>query len=139
MGGRSSPDGPPDLLVNNAAAINRNAPLWRVPAEEFSRVVDVNVKGVTNVIRHFLLSWSNEIRPLNFGTIGGAQCHASQDKLVDRCTGNRGVASPRKTRRETEQGGAQKSGVRTRKGLARDPAQAARRIVTTGRCLRSCW
>ncbi len=46
--------GPPDLLVNNAATINRNAPLWDVPAEEFSEVVDVNIKGVVNVIRHFL-------------------------------------------------------------------------------------
>jgi NAD(P)-dependent dehydrogenase (short-subunit alcohol dehydrogenase family) len=46
--------GPPDLLVNNAATINRNAPLWQVPAEEFSRVIDVNVKGVVNVVRHFL-------------------------------------------------------------------------------------
>jgi len=46
--------GPPDLLVNNATTINRNAPLWKVPAEEFSRVIDVNIKGVVNVIRHFL-------------------------------------------------------------------------------------
>jgi NAD(P)-dependent dehydrogenase (short-subunit alcohol dehydrogenase family) len=45
--------GPPDLLLNNAAVINRNARLWKVPAEEFSRVIDVNIKGVTNVIRHF--------------------------------------------------------------------------------------
>ena len=44
---------PPDLLVNNAAVINRNAPLWKVPADEFSRVIDINIKGVTNVIRHF--------------------------------------------------------------------------------------
>ena len=47
-------DGAPDLLVNNAALINRNAPLWEVPAEEFSQVVDVNLKGVANVIRHFV-------------------------------------------------------------------------------------
>jgi NAD(P)-dependent dehydrogenase (short-subunit alcohol dehydrogenase family) len=46
--------GPPDLLVNNAATINRNAPLWKVPAEEFSQVIDVNIKGTVNVIRHFL-------------------------------------------------------------------------------------
>ena len=46
--------GTPDLLINNAALINRNRPLWEVPAEEFSRVVDVNVKGVANVIRHFV-------------------------------------------------------------------------------------
>jgi NAD(P)-dependent dehydrogenase (short-subunit alcohol dehydrogenase family) len=46
--------GPPDLLLNNAAIINRNAPLWAVPAAEFSQVIDVNIKGVTNVIRHFV-------------------------------------------------------------------------------------
>lgn len=45
--------GPPDLLINNAAAINRNAPLWEVPVDEFDRVIDVNIKGVANVIRHF--------------------------------------------------------------------------------------
>src|SRR5206468_12089355 len=46
--------GPPDLLVNNAALINRNAPLWEVPADEFSQVIDVNIKGTANVIRHFV-------------------------------------------------------------------------------------
>lgn len=46
--------GPPDLLINNASLINRNAPLWKVPAEEFSTLIDVNIKGVANVLRHFL-------------------------------------------------------------------------------------
>jgi NAD(P)-dependent dehydrogenase (short-subunit alcohol dehydrogenase family) len=46
--------GPPDLLLNNAALINQNAPLWKVQRDEFDRVIDVNIKGVTNVIRHFL-------------------------------------------------------------------------------------
>lgn len=46
--------GPPDLLLNNAALIARNAPLWEVPAEEFSAVIDVNIKGVASVIRHFV-------------------------------------------------------------------------------------
>jgi NAD(P)-dependent dehydrogenase (short-subunit alcohol dehydrogenase family) len=45
---------PPDLLVNNAAVINRNAVLWQVTDNEFSAVVDVNVKGVANVVRHFV-------------------------------------------------------------------------------------
>ena len=45
---------PPDLLLNNAALIARNAPLWEVPAKEFSDVIDVNIKGVANVIRHFV-------------------------------------------------------------------------------------
>lgn len=46
--------GPPDLLLNNAAVVNENAPLWEVPADEFSRVVDVNIKGIYHVLRHFL-------------------------------------------------------------------------------------
>lgn len=46
--------GPPDLLLNSAALINRNAPLWEVPAEEFSAVIDVNIKGVASLIRHFV-------------------------------------------------------------------------------------
>ena len=46
--------GPPDLLINNAAVINRNAPLWMIGGPEFSRVIDVNIKGVANVIRHFV-------------------------------------------------------------------------------------
>lgn len=45
--------GPPDFLINNAGIINRNAPLWEVSAEEFSRLIDVNVKGVANMIRSF--------------------------------------------------------------------------------------
>ena len=46
--------GPPDLLVNNAGIINRNARLWEVGVQEFSDVIDVNIKGVANVIRHFV-------------------------------------------------------------------------------------
>lgn len=46
--------GPPDLLLNNAALINRNARLWELSAEEFDPVIDVNIKGVVNVIRHFV-------------------------------------------------------------------------------------
>jgi NADP-dependent 3-hydroxy acid dehydrogenase YdfG len=46
--------GPPDLLLNNAAVINETAPLWQIPRAEFDRLVDVNIKGVANVLRHFL-------------------------------------------------------------------------------------
>ncbi len=44
----------PDLLINNAGVMNRQAPLWELSADEFSRVLDVNVTGVVNVIRSFL-------------------------------------------------------------------------------------
>jgi len=46
--------GAPDFLVNNAGLMNKPAPLWQVPAAEFSRVIDVNLKGVANVIRAFV-------------------------------------------------------------------------------------
>jgi NAD(P)-dependent dehydrogenase (short-subunit alcohol dehydrogenase family) len=46
--------GPPDLLINNAALMNTPAPLWEVPPEEFGAMIDVNVKGVFNVIHAFV-------------------------------------------------------------------------------------
>jgi len=49
-----SSHGPPDLVLNNAGIVNKNAPLWEVSATEFSNVIDCNVKGVANVIRHFV-------------------------------------------------------------------------------------
>jgi NAD(P)-dependent dehydrogenase (short-subunit alcohol dehydrogenase family) len=45
---------PPDLLINNAAIINNLAPLWEIPSEDFSHLIDVNIKGVANVIRHLI-------------------------------------------------------------------------------------
>lgn len=44
----------PDILINNAAIINYPAPLWEVPSEEFSQLIDINIKGVANIIRHFV-------------------------------------------------------------------------------------
>jgi NAD(P)-dependent dehydrogenase (short-subunit alcohol dehydrogenase family) len=46
--------GAPQLVLNNAAVINKNARLWEVSADAFSQVIDVNIKGTVNVIRHFL-------------------------------------------------------------------------------------
>ena len=45
--------GPPDMVINNAGLINANARLWEVGAREFSEVMDTNIKGVANVVRHF--------------------------------------------------------------------------------------
>ncbi len=45
--------GVPDLILNNAGVINASARLWEISAREFSEVVDTNLKGVANVIRHF--------------------------------------------------------------------------------------
>ncbi|XP_050208696.1 NADPH-dependent pterin aldehyde reductase [Mercurialis annua] len=46
--------GVPDIIVNNAGTINANNKLWEVPVEEFDNVIDTNVKGVANVLRHFI-------------------------------------------------------------------------------------
>lgn len=44
----------PDLLINNAALINQTAPLWEISDADFSRLMDVNLGGVANLIRHFV-------------------------------------------------------------------------------------
>jgi NAD(P)-dependent dehydrogenase (short-subunit alcohol dehydrogenase family) len=46
--------GAPDVLVNNAGRMNEQLELWKIPAREFDAVIDTNVKGVANVIRHFV-------------------------------------------------------------------------------------
>lgn len=46
--------GPPDLLVNNAAVMHTIANFWSIPADDFDRTIDVNIKGVANVMRAFL-------------------------------------------------------------------------------------
>ncbi len=65
--------GAPELLINSAALINRNAPLWEVPPEEFSAVVDVNIKGIYHVIRHFVPAMLQQSRGVivNFSSTWG--------------------------------------------------------------------
>ncbi|PSS19011.1 NADPH-dependent pterin aldehyde reductase [Actinidia chinensis var. chinensis] len=46
--------GVPDIIVNNAGTINRNNRLWEVPVEEFDAVIDTNIKGIANMLRHFI-------------------------------------------------------------------------------------
>ena len=40
--------------MNNAGTINKNNKIWEVTAEEFDSVLDTNVKGTANVLRHFI-------------------------------------------------------------------------------------
>lgn len=46
--------GAPDLLLNNAAIINRPARLWEFSDEEIGTLVDINITGAIRVLRHFL-------------------------------------------------------------------------------------
>ncbi|MEO0416888.1 MAG: SDR family NAD(P)-dependent oxidoreductase, partial [Verrucomicrobiota bacterium] len=46
--------GAADLLINNAALINENAPLWEVSDKEFTSLLDVNLRGIANTVRSFV-------------------------------------------------------------------------------------
>lgn len=47
-------NGAPDLLINNAAVAGKVGRLWEQTDSDFTQVVDVNLRGVANVIRHFV-------------------------------------------------------------------------------------
>ncbi len=46
--------GTPDLVINNAAIINENMPLWEVPYSDFTHLINININGVFSVIRHVM-------------------------------------------------------------------------------------
>lgn len=65
--------GPPDLLINNAALINRNARLWEVGPDEFQALLRVNIGGIHLTIRHFVPSMLERKRGVivNFSSYWG--------------------------------------------------------------------
>ncbi|QLE59609.1 SDR family oxidoreductase [Nostoc sp. TCL26-01] len=69
---------PPDIVINNAAIINYPAPLWEIPSAEFSQLIDVNIKGVVNIIRHFVPAMVKKRRGIivNFGSGWGRSTSA---------------------------------------------------------------
>ncbi len=46
--------GTPELVINNAAIINENMPLWEVPYSDFVNLINININGVFSVIRHLM-------------------------------------------------------------------------------------
>ncbi len=46
--------GVPDIIINNAAIINQLEPFHEVSADVFNNVIDINVKGIANVLRAFI-------------------------------------------------------------------------------------
>jgi NAD(P)-dependent dehydrogenase (short-subunit alcohol dehydrogenase family) len=47
-------ESPPELLINNAGIMNRLSRVWEQDDREFTKVIDVNIRGTQNVIRHFV-------------------------------------------------------------------------------------
>ena len=64
----------PDYVLNNAAVIN-SISLLKVSDKDFSNVMDINVKGVVNVVRHFAPSMEKCKRGIivNFNSRWGQQ------------------------------------------------------------------
>ena len=48
--------GAPSMIINNAAVINKQAPLWTISSKEFNTVLTIDVIGTANVIRAFVPS-----------------------------------------------------------------------------------
>jgi NAD(P)-dependent dehydrogenase (short-subunit alcohol dehydrogenase family) len=46
--------GAPRLLINNAAVIAPNSPIWKLSAADADAVLGVNVAGTINTLRHFV-------------------------------------------------------------------------------------
>jgi NAD(P)-dependent dehydrogenase (short-subunit alcohol dehydrogenase family) len=46
--------GAPDLLINNAGAINQSALSWEIPSEEVDAILTTNVVGTFNCVRYFV-------------------------------------------------------------------------------------
>ena len=72
-----------DLLHNNAAILDRMAPLWEVDAESFDRIVRVNLRGAFLVLRAFARDRVGSGRP-------GAAVNMSSAAGV---TGTQGLAA----------------------------------------------
>ncbi|XP_022156292.1 NADPH-dependent pterin aldehyde reductase-like [Momordica charantia] len=67
----------PDIIVNNAAFINRNGKIWEVDVEEFDNVIDTNIKGIANVLRHFIPPMISNQQGIiiNMSSISGRKAH----------------------------------------------------------------
>jgi NAD(P)-dependent dehydrogenase (short-subunit alcohol dehydrogenase family) len=46
--------GPPDLLINNAAVMGPTTKLWQADIAQFEECIDINIKGVFYVLKHFV-------------------------------------------------------------------------------------
>ncbi|XP_038891942.1 NADPH-dependent pterin aldehyde reductase-like isoform X4 [Benincasa hispida] len=67
----------PNIIVNNAGLINRNGKIWELDAQEFDNVIDTNVKGIANIMRHFipLMISTNKGIIINMSSLSGRDAH----------------------------------------------------------------
>ncbi|MEH1961861.1 MAG: SDR family NAD(P)-dependent oxidoreductase, partial [Nostoc sp.] len=84
---------PPDIVINNAAITNYPAPLWEIPSEEFSDLIDINIKGVANIIRHFVPAMVKKKRGIivNFSSGWGRSTSPPSCTILRFQVGNRRI------------------------------------------------
>lgn len=63
--------GPPDLVIANAAVVLAPTPTWQVDPGEFSRLIDVNVKGMFYLFRAVLPAMLERQRGVLVGVSSG--------------------------------------------------------------------
>ncbi len=82
--------GVPDLVINNAAVINKYGRLWEISERDFSLVIDVNLNGVANVIRHFAPEMVNRKRGI-FVNLSSAWGRSSEAEIAPYCASKWGL------------------------------------------------
>ena len=78
--------GPVDLVINNAAIINPNANMWEVDDQQWSDLVDINIKGVFYVSKAFLKSMVTQKRGILVNISSGWGRSASAEVATYCCS-----------------------------------------------------
>ncbi|XP_022156280.1 NADPH-dependent pterin aldehyde reductase-like isoform X2 [Momordica charantia] len=67
----------PDIIVNNAGLAHKSGKIWELDVEDFDKVIDTNVKGIGNILRHFipLMLPNNQGIIVNMSSGAGRNAH----------------------------------------------------------------
>ncbi|XP_016901014.1 NADPH-dependent pterin aldehyde reductase-like isoform X3 [Cucumis melo] len=65
----------PDIIVNNAGVVNKQGNMWEIDVQDFDNVIDTNIKGSANILRHFIPL----MIPYNKGIIVNMSSDAGRD------------------------------------------------------------
>jgi NAD(P)-dependent dehydrogenase (short-subunit alcohol dehydrogenase family) len=82
--------GPPEVLINNAGAISRRAPLWEMSTEEFDAMVAVNLRGPFILIREAVRDM-RERRRGHLVNILSTVCHFANENMAVYTAAKRGL------------------------------------------------
>lgn len=92
---RELSEGIPDLLIANAAVIHQPKPLWEITAQDWEKVIRINVLGLVNTLRHFVPAMAQRgtgvIATLSSGwgrsTSAGVSAYCASKYAVEGLTG----------------------------------------------------